>query len=213
MNETPKSGTTDAVYHHGDLPHALLEAVATLVDEQGSAGVSLREVAKRAGVSHSAPAHHFGNKEGMLAAFCARGYGILAAEMRDARDRGSDMNAMDRIGAVGAAYVTFALNHKPYFEVMFRSGIEKERYEQLHAEAQSAFAVLMDAVADLVADKELSSVDQRIVGMYFWSLAHGLASLVSDGSMPPELEGLSTGDFIVGIFSMSSAILDSGPSD
>jgi len=213
MNETPNSGTTDAVYHHGDLPNALLEAVAALVDEKGSAGVSLREVARRAGVSHSAPAHHFGDKEGMLAAFSARGYRILASEMRDAREHGSDVNAMDRMGAVGAAYVTFALNHKPYFEVMFRSGIDKERYEELGAEARGAFTVFMEAVADLTSDESLSGLDQRIVGMYFWSLAHGLASLVSEGSLPPELEELSSSDYILGIFSMSSATLDAGASD
>ena len=68
-------------YHHGDLPNALLAAVGDIVEENGVANVSLREAARRAGVSHSAPAHHFGDKEGMLAAFAERGFDILASEM------------------------------------------------------------------------------------------------------------------------------------
>ena len=66
-------------YHHGDLPAALLDAVAAAVAEHGVTGVSLRDVARRAGVSHGAPAHHFGSKAGMLTAFATRGYQLLAS--------------------------------------------------------------------------------------------------------------------------------------
>lgn len=197
-------------YHHGDLPNALLEAVAELVEEKGAVDVSLREVARRAGVSHSAPAHHFGDKEGMFAAFCARGYGILASEMQEARVSASGANAIARMGAVGTAYVTFALNHTAHFDIMFRSGMDKEAHEALHTCAATPLGVLMEAVQDLVDENDLRGVDIRIVAMYFWSLAHGLASLAVDGALPPTLQELSIDDYIAGIFSMSALTLGAG---
>jgi len=208
MNESSQTPTSGPVYHHGDLHNALLEAVAELVEESGSAAVSLREVARRAGVSHSAPAHHFGDKEGMLAAFSTKGFIILGEAMLEARSSAAHSNALERMGAVGASYVTFALEHRPYFEVMFKSDVHKDIFEELHTEADRTFAVLMEAVGDLAAEKGLQAVDQRIVAMYFWSLAHGLASIASDGSMPPELEELSISEYIAGVFSMSETILE-----
>jgi len=207
MSETSKPASHPVVYHHGDLPNALLDAIAELVEEKGSADVSLREVARRAGVSHSAPAHHFGDKEGMLAAFCDRGYEILRSEMQEARDSATPGDALDSIAAVGAAYVRFAVDHRPYFEVMFHSGIDAEAYEELHACAGNALAVLMGVVADFVQESDLDDVDLRIVAVYFWSLAHGLASLAVEGSMPPELQDLSVDDYIAGVFAMSARIL------
>ncbi|MFV1999916.1 MAG: TetR/AcrR family transcriptional regulator [Acidimicrobiia bacterium] len=207
MNEQPNAGATVAVYHHGDLPNALLDAVAVLVEEKGSAAVSLREVARRAGVSHSAPAHHFGDKEGMLAAFSVRGYDILSAMMRDALSASSDRDGIERLAAVGAAYVTFAIEHVAYFDVMFRSGIDKEAYEDLRDSAYATMDMLLEAVSQLISEKGLVGADLRIVAMYFWSLAHGLASLAVDGSMPPTMQELPIADYIVGVFSMSSLVL------
>lgn len=208
MNDRPSTGTTGNVYHHGDLPNALLDAVAVLVTENGSAAVSLREVARRAGVSHSAPAHHFGDKEGMLAAFGARGYGMLGTAMQDALAGSVNGDAIDRMGAVGAAYVTFALEHTAYFDVMFRSGIDKEAHEDLRLGGAATFGVLMEAVSKLVSEKDLVGADPRVVAMYFWSLAHGLASLAVDGSLPPIMQELSIADYIIGVFSMSSLVLN-----
>jgi AcrR family transcriptional regulator len=210
MHVSPGPADPIVVYHHGDLPNALLDAIAELVEEKDSADVSLREVARRAGVSHSAPAHHFGDKEGMLAAFCDRGYEILRSEMQEARDGAETGDALDRIGAVGAAYVRFAMDHRPYFEVMFHSGIDTEAHEELHACAESTLGVLLGVVTDFVDEQELDNVDLRIVAVYFWSLAHGLASLAVEGSMPPKLQGLSIDDYIAAVFGMSSQIVGSG---
>jgi len=207
MQGSPTQASQAVVYHHGDLPNALLNAVAELVEESGSADVSLREVARRAGVSHSAPAHHFGDKEGMLAAFCDRGYEILRSEMQEARDGSAAGDALARTGAVGAAYVRFAVDHRAYFDVMFHSGIDKEAHEELHACAESTFGILMDVVADFIDERGLDEVDMRIVAVYFWSLAHGLASLAVEGTMPHKLRDLSIDDYIAGVFSMSAQIL------
>jgi len=155
MRESPSPVSQPVVYHHGDLPNALLDAIAEIVEEKDSADVSLREVARRAGVSHSAPAHHFGDKEGMLAAFCDRGYEILRSEMQEARDGAATGDALDRIGAVGAAYVRFAVDHRPYFEVMFHSGIEKEAYGDLYTCAKNALGVLMEVVAEFSSEMSI----------------------------------------------------------
>ena len=190
------------MYHHGDLPNALLAAVAEIVEEKGAANVSLREAARRAGVSHSAPAHHFGDKEGMLAAFAERGFEILGDEMATAvQDAGG--SALDHLAGVGAAYVRFAVDRTPYFDVMFRSGIDTPSHEHLYARAASTLAVLIGAVDDLISEGGYTEVDPRHLTVYFWSLAHGLASLAVDKSMPPGFDELTIEDYIVGVFGMS----------
>jgi AcrR family transcriptional regulator len=199
-----------AVYHHGDLPNALLEAVAKIVEEKGAANVSLREAARRAGVSHSAPAHHFGDKEGMLAAFAARGFGILHDELAAARQSAVGGSAIDRLAAVGAAYVRFAVDRTPYFDVMFRSGIDKASHEDLDGRADAALAVLLGAVGDLMSEGGYTDVDLRYLAVYFWSLAHGLASLAVDGSLPPGLDEPTIEDYIAGVFGMSDLFTGSG---
>ncbi len=191
-----------SVYHHGDLPNALLAAVSEIVEEKGATNVSLREAARRAGVSHSAPAHHFGDKEGMLAAFAERGFEILRDEMATALDNAA-AGALGRLAAVGAAYVRFAVDRTPYFDVMFRSGIDTPSHEQLRACADSVLAVLIGAVDDLISEGGYTEVDPRHLTVYFWSLAHGLASLAVDRSMPPGLDELTIEDYIAGVFGMS----------
>ncbi len=198
------------MYHHGDLPNALLKAVAEIVEEKGAANVSLREAARRAGVSHSAPAHHFGDKEGMLAAFAERGFEILRREATTALESAAGRSALDRLAAVGAAYVRFAVDHTPYFDVMFRSGIDTPSHEHLYARAANALAVLMSAVDDLISEGGYTEVDPRHLTVYFWSLAHGLASLAVDKSMPPGFDELTIEDYIVGVFGMSQLFNGTG---
>ncbi len=206
--ENDVTGTQDSgLYHHGDLPNALLAAVSEIIEEKGAVNVSLREAARRAGVSHSAPAHHFGDREGMLAAFAERGFEILGGEMASARESAGGGSALDRLAAVGAAYVRFAVDRTPYFDVMFRSGIDRRSHEHLHDRADSTFAVLMSAVDDFISEGGYTEVDPRLLALYFWSLAHGLASLVIDGSMPPGLNELTIEDYIAGVFGLSEHVL------
>src|SRR5437763_13451961 len=101
-------------YHHGDLRRTLLAAAAEAIAEHGPAAISLRDLARRADVSHAAPAHHFGDKAGLLTALAAEGYGLLAAALGEAAERtGSFLE-------VGVAYVGFAVDHPAHFAVMYR---------------------------------------------------------------------------------------------
>src|SRR5262245_27450164 len=102
-------------YHHGRLPQALLKATAKLIAEQGVAALSLREVARRAGVSHGAPAHHFRDKAGLLTALATQGFELFTAAQCAARDGAGD-DPLRRFGATGYAYVQFAIEHRAHFE-------------------------------------------------------------------------------------------------
>ena len=106
-------------YHHGDLRPALLRAAVEVIGQAGPAAMSLREVARRAGVTHAAAAYHFGDKAGLLTAVAAQGYRMLAEELRSARD------ARSGFLEVGVAYVQFAVSHRAHFEVMY----QPERFE------------------------------------------------------------------------------------
>jgi tetracycline repressor-like protein len=112
---TAPSPSKDArPYHHGDLPRALLDAAIQAILEVGPAAVSLRDLARRAGVSHAAPAHHFGDKAGLLTAVATDGFRRLAATLRET------YQATGSFLEVGVAYVRFAVTHRAHFEVMFR---------------------------------------------------------------------------------------------
>ena len=111
-------------YHHGDLRPALLRAAVEAIGQAGPAAMSLREVARRAGVSHAAAAYHFGDKAGLLTAVATQGYRMLAEELRDARD--ADRGFLE----VGIAYVRFAVSHRAHFEVMYRPELYRPNERQ-----------------------------------------------------------------------------------
>ena len=105
---------TTSRYHHGALRPALLDAALEAIGEVGPTALSMRDVARRAGVSHAASAHHFGDKAGLLTALAAQGYDLLADELAAA------WAATGRFLEVGVAYVRFAVAHPAHFAVMFR---------------------------------------------------------------------------------------------
>jgi AcrR family transcriptional regulator len=114
MPTTPNPGRGRRPYHHGDLRRVLLRAAVEAVLETGPATVNLRDLARRAGVSHATPADHFGDKAGLLTAIAADGCWRLAAALRQAHE------ATGSVLEIGVAYAGFAVTHRAYFEVMFR---------------------------------------------------------------------------------------------
>ena len=170
-------------YHHGDLPNTLLRAVEEIIVESGLRGVSLREAARRAGVSHSAPAHHFGDKDGLLAAFAQEGFRTLEQALRGAAVSTMDEPPMDQMAALGLSYVRFAAEHPAHFDVMFRSGLDKTGHDELHDQADATFTALEERVVALQEAGFYSDESTEAVSLYFWSLAHGAASLWVDGQI------------------------------
>ena len=173
--------TTDA-YHHGSLPEALLVAVDEIVIAHGLENVSLREAARRAGVSHSAPAHHFGDKDGLLAAYAEQGFSMLADSLEAAAIEAAGQPMIDIIRASGAAYVRFAVEHQGHFQAMFRSGLDKSTYPELDAQSRRAFGGLKQRVEVLLQEGD-DTADTDVVAAYFWSIVHGLSSLWVDGAL------------------------------
>jgi AcrR family transcriptional regulator len=152
------------------------EAVAAL-RESGPAALSLRDLARRAGVSHAAPAHHFGDKRGLLTAVAAEGYRRLAGSLGSL---GPTDATTPGFAEVGVAYVRFAVEERPYFEVMFRPDLYDPANPDLVA-ARSALGALLCGPAANVADPT--------AGIAAWSLVHGLATLGLTDNLPPEIEG------------------------
>lgn len=190
-------------YHHGRLPQALLKATAKLVAEEGVGALSLREVARRAGVSHGAPAHHFRDKAGLLTALATQGFELFTAAQIAARDAAGD-DPLRRFGATGHAYVTFAVEHRAHFEIMFRPELLRTDDPALVAASDAAYAVLRGVVADAQRAGFMPQVDPEIVEVIAWSQAHGLAMLWLTGNLRSNARYPDFG-------SLARAVFPSGP--
>ncbi|MGH3761168.1 TetR/AcrR family transcriptional regulator [Actinophytocola sp.] len=163
-------------YHHGSLREELLEACVRLIEAEGIGAVSLRRVAREAGVSPGAPYHHFPDRAALLAAISVRGFERLASDLRAARDRASGARA--ELLALATAYVEFARRHKAYFQVMFRPELSRpEKHPDARAAADAAFAVLIEVVM------ECGAADPDGLAVLLWAFGHGLASLAIDGQL------------------------------
>lgn len=163
-------------YHHGNLRTALLAAAADEIASVGTAGLSLRGLARRAGVSHAAPAHHFGDKRGLFTALAAEGFRMLHRRTRPTLRR------PDALVAAGQRYVAFALEHPAHFEVMFESSLVDPTDEELVRERDVAFDVLYRA---LLAGTGVSSDEQLIAqATAAWAVVHGVATLWLTGNLP-----------------------------
>lgn len=158
-------------YHHGDLRADLLRRAVEVIDRDGPADLSLRALARDAGVSHAAPRHHFATRAGLLTALAAEGFRLLAQRLRDAGAGGEFVE-------VGVAYVRFATDLPAHFDVMFRPDLLDADDEDLTAAQQEAFDVLRGGVEAMSGGADAAAA--VIAG---WSLAHGLATLAAAGSL------------------------------
>jgi AcrR family transcriptional regulator len=161
-------------YHHGDLRRALLDTALEAVGEQGPAAVSLRDVARRAGVSHAAPTHHFRDKTTLLTALAAEGWSLLADALQEAATNG------DSFGDLGVAYVVFATSHPAHFAVMRAPGLARADDPELEAAMGRARAQLESGVQRFEAG---STRDTATTALAAWSLVHGLAALILEGAV------------------------------
>ncbi|MGZ3417127.1 MAG: TetR/AcrR family transcriptional regulator [Polyangiales bacterium] len=162
-----------------DVRRRVLDASIALVAEQGVRAVSFREVARRAGVSHQAPYHHFGNHFGILREIAREGFASLAKTVGKAAEKEDD--PLDALTAAGVAYVQFARKHVGHFRVMFQSTlVEGPRELEEAEETYDTLVRLATAVHDAGHGRGLS-VDA--ICHLSWSTAHGLATLLVEGPM------------------------------
>jgi AcrR family transcriptional regulator len=173
-------------YHHGDLPTALRRAAVEVIDERGLGGFSLREVARRAGVSHTAPAHHFGDVTGLLTSLAIEGFEHLADVTGEVVARHDD--PAERLMALGQAYVSIGATYPAHCQVMFRHDVVDDDDERLQTAGLRAYAVLVDTVAALCEAEHLD-VDVSVASKLAWSAMQGLLVLHPTMLHLDELEG------------------------
>jgi AcrR family transcriptional regulator len=202
----PASKKSDS-YHHGNLRQALLEAARELAAEAGVDGLTLREVARRAGVSHAAPYHHFSDKATLVQALAGEAFEKLTEAMLEAKHQHAEPLAALR--ATGLGYVKFALSFPTEFRFMFRRdlGISSRpdasrpasqpdinqpasQSEHLQRASSAAFQVLLDAILECQQAGLLAENDPQVMAMSAWSTTHGLASIILDGPVGTQLRDL-----------------------
>lgn len=173
-------------YHHGALREALIEASESLLAERGVEGFSLREVARRSGVSPAAPAHHFGDMAGLLAEVARHAFDGLTAALEAGNRRGG-ADPVARLREQGLGYVGFALRHPGRFGLMFRSGLQKD--EALAQSAHLAYLTLENGVRALLGVPAGQPLDeaQRQILLGIWSAVHGMAHLLLAGQFPADM--------------------------
>jgi AcrR family transcriptional regulator len=169
-------------YHHGDLREALVAAAIGLLEQKGLSGFTLRQCARRAGVSHAAPAHHFATAADLLAEIAARGYERFVAALAKAADR-ADVSPLARLQAMGRAYVAFALANPAVYGLMFRSSTGSLKSPHLKTASTAAWQQLCDAVAAVLGTKRQDEVIPKASAV--WALVHGTATLMLDRKLPP----------------------------
>lgn len=171
------------ITHPESLRRSLLDASLALIEAEGLEGFSMREVARRAGVSHQAPYHHFPDREAILAALVAEGFQRLRDVSFAALEGVSE--SAKRFTALGRAYLDFALNNPAHFKLMFRSELVREdKHDEARECAQGAFDVLVSVAAEVA---KRSGHSDHLVVLTGWSTVHGLATLMLEGKLDKAL--------------------------
>jgi AcrR family transcriptional regulator len=168
-------------YHHGDLRSTLIAAGRQVLAEEGLHGFTLRACARRAGVSHAAPAHHFACVADLLAEIAAAGFDELTASMKHFAEQGDSGDAAAYLHGLGRGYVAFAVANRAVFQLMFRREAFSFQSERFATAAGSAFACLVEAVAALLPDAP--SDEHELAVDLAWSTVHGFATLVIEGQI------------------------------
>lgn len=161
-------------YHHGDLPAVLRSAAVDVILDKGLGSFSLREVARRAGVSHAAPGYHFGDVRGLLTSVAIEGFDTLYAETAAAA-MGID-DPIDRLKAIGRGYVRVGVRHPAHCEVIFRDDVIDADDERVQIAGLRAYGLLESTIED-VAERYNPSIDVADAARLCWSMVQGLVQL------------------------------------
>jgi AcrR family transcriptional regulator len=167
-------------YHHGDLRRALLLEAVRTIHVHGAAGLTLRGVGDRLGVSRTALYRHFADKQALLHEVAEEGFRMLRAALVDAWAKGGRRG----FDAMGRAYVQFAVDHPSHYRVMFGGGEGHDAAQEDADEGGAAFQVLVDAIVSEHAAGRLRRDDPHQLALHIWALVHGIAMLALDGLLP-----------------------------
>jgi AcrR family transcriptional regulator len=169
-------------YHHGNLRQALIDAAFELIEEGGVPALTLREVARRVGVTHAAPKRHFADRGALVAALAEQGFRGLAAHVEAVRSSRQPRDSAERLRALGIAYIEYAIAHPAHLRVMFSPEIvDKSRYPDLQRAADAVHDMLHGGIEQAQRDGLLSRGDPNALAFAAWSMVHGCATLLIDG--------------------------------
>ncbi|KYG20425.1 transcriptional regulator [Bradyrhizobium sp. AT1] len=188
------SAKSETPYHHGALREALLQAAERVLEREGLSGLTLRAVAREAGVSHAAPTHHFGDLTGLLSELAAVGFRQFNAAMASSSDAAS--TPLERALARPKAYVAYAQAHPGMYGIMFRT--ERLDYSRpaLHEAAEASFAGLANAIGAMRQEQiseDALTLNQGAAIARAWSMVHGFTTLLLDGRLADILGRLPEG--------------------
>ena len=169
-------------YHHGHLKEELLNAAIALISQVGPQGFTLREVARRAGVSHNAPYRHFRDKDELLAMVAVQGFERLDSAMKRSAARGT--TPLERFRLCGRGYISFALRWPQHFLVMFDLPSGREKYPEYAGAGEEAFATLLKFVVECQRAEVLPGGEPERLAFMAWSMVHGIAKLASSSHLP-----------------------------
>lgn len=173
-------------YHHGDLKNALIRAGIEILSRDGIQALSLRSVAKRAGVSHAAPYAHFADKDALIAAIAAEGYRKLYAQLAAAPQDSDDPLA--RLRDTAFAYLQFALDEPDHFRITFSGVVTAEKsYPDYVEQSRRCYALVVGLVTDCQAQGLFAGEDAQRLAVSIWSCIHGFAQLVLANQLPSAL--------------------------
>ena len=169
-----------------DLRQKVLDASLALIEEGGLDRLSMREVARKAGVSHQAPYHYFGDREAILATLAGEGFSKLGQSLaRAAAQAGSE--PIKTVEAMGRVYVEFALRNPAYFQAMFRAdAVPLDHYPDARKSEEEAFGKLVDGIGQAFANQPTEV--RQAIAVASWAMVHGLATLILEGSLARKLK-------------------------
>ncbi len=176
MNDPSRTEGTHTGYHHGDLPNVLRASAVEVIRHKGLRDFSLREVARRAGVSHAAPGYHFGDVRGLLTAVAIEGFTNLHDEL--VRSSAGLDDPVERLRGIGRGYVRVATEHPAHCEVMFRDDVIDPDDPNL-AEAGLAAYTVLEATVAAIAERYNPGLPVRDASRLCWSAMQGLVELQS----------------------------------
>lgn len=191
-----KKTTDNSNYHHGNLRQALVDAALDILKEKGIQALSLRGVARHAGVSQTAPYSHFKDKQGLLAAVATKGFYALSRTME--QECLGAITEKEKMLALARGYVNFATRQRALFQLMFGNEIgERKHFPELAEAGSACHRLLANAVAEVLDAHESPKTTQPIATLAAWSLVHGLSILLLDGQVSTEELAMPDQDALV----------------
>jgi AcrR family transcriptional regulator len=178
-------------YHHGDLRHEIIEEAKIWIETKDISSLSLREIARRLGVSHNAPYRHFADKESLLAAIAQMGFEKLRQWLQQIVED-NILTPEEQIKALGVKYIEYALSNPAYYRVMYSAYLsDYQKYPSLDKAAEESFTILIETIAQGQKVGVIRAGDTRELAYVCWSLVHGVSMLHLDRQLrSPEVESV-----------------------